>query len=347
MAVAQSQPDSASVATRPTTLLRGAGAVLGADRVPAGSARRRAVARPDEDAVTLAVEAAALALPSDLERVGTIIFATDTPVYHEGAAVQLVAELLGLHGDVFAIELPASRRDGLAAVRLAAALARDGGPVLLCAAHADDDPSTGDGAVALVLGGPDAPDAGDALATLTPAASSAIELRDRWRLAGEHASREADRSFAGEIGTERLARDLLGMVPPDLQAPVVVVGPDTRASSTLERSLGGAADAVSAHTGIIGTAHPLLRLLAGLDAPSLVVSLSNGLGEAVHVVAGAAGAARPCRDTRALILGSLRMRGWMARATTAPVLAPSFIAGNRMLGRCLCAAHFPHRSVHQ
>jgi hypothetical protein len=46
---------------------------------------------------------------------------------------------------------------------------------------------------------------------------------------------------------------------------------------------------VTPHTGVVGAAHPLLRLIAGLDSASLVVSLSNGLGEAVHVAPTPAG----------------------------------------------------------
>jgi hypothetical protein len=288
----QPQPTSGDQGHRLSALLLGAAAVVGEDRVPDGGQRRRAVARPDEDAVTLAAEAAALALPDQLERVDTIILAGDTPVYQEGASVQLLAELLGLQGNVFALELPASRRDGVAAVRVGAALARDDALTLLCVSHVGSDGSSGgDGAVALLLGGdPGASAVGAPLATLTPAASSAIEIRDRWRLPGDEVAREADRSFAQAIGTDRLARDLLGFVGPDLEAPAVVVGPDPRASASLERSLGGPADAITAHTGIVGAAHPLLRLLAALDGPTLVTSLSNGLGEVLHVAPTAAGA---------------------------------------------------------
>lgn len=276
-----------------STLLLGAGVVLAADRAKAGAGRRRAVAQADEDAVTLAVEAAALALGAELDGVGTIILATDTPVYQEGGAVQLVAELLGLQGDVFALELQASRRDGLAAVRLAAALAREDAPALVCVAHAGGDRAAGDGAVALLLGAQpsSAGDSGE-LATLTPAASSAIEIRDRWRLPGDDEAREADRSFTGDIGTRKLGEDLLGLVPPALAAPPIIVGPDPRASSALQRSRSGPPDTVTAHVGVIGAAHPLLCMLAALDQPAtLVASIANGLGEVLHVAATPAGAA--------------------------------------------------------
>src|ERR1700733_9786724 len=100
--------------------LVGAGFRLGVDRAPAGRGRRRAAARPDEDAVTLAVEAAAEALDGFQGSVGRICLATITPPYLEGGSVQALAEILGLQGAVQALELTSSSRDGLAALRLAA-----------------------------------------------------------------------------------------------------------------------------------------------------------------------------------------------------------------------------------
>jgi hydroxymethylglutaryl-CoA synthase len=276
---------------RPVALI-GAGVVLGVDRVPAGRSRRRAAARPDEDAVTLAAEACALALEGFDGTVGAICFVTTTPPYEEGGSVQPLAEILGLQGDVYALELTASWRDGLAGVRLARSLSDELGATLLCAANADpEDSTTGDGAVALLLGPASGPAAGEqtALANLTPAASSAVELRDRWRLPGDSEPREADKSFVQAIGTERLSSDLIAMVPETLTAPPVVIGPDARGSASIERSLGGPGDPITSHVGILGAAHPLLRLVAGLDSEALVVAVANGLGEALHVAPTPAG----------------------------------------------------------
>jgi hypothetical protein len=284
-------PDTVRDGSRQAAALLGASVVLAQDRVPAGRAGRRAVARPDEDAVTLAADAAARVLPPDLERVGAIVLATTTPPYTTGASVQTLAELLGLQGDVFGLELTASTRDGLAAVRVAAGLARPGAPVLVCVAHAaPEDRSTGDGAVALLVG--DLGDgAGDAIAVLTPAASLAVEFRDRWRRAGATADRLADKSFVQAVGTERLARELHELTAPEHRATPLVIGPDARGSGVVERALGGPGDDVAAHSGIVGAAHPLIRLLASLTEPRLALSVSNGLGEAVHARPAGAGAA--------------------------------------------------------
>lgn len=284
-----------------TSILTGAGVVFGTDRVPVGRSARRAVARPDEDAVTLSAQAAALALPSGLERVGAILLATVSPSYQEGGTAQVLAELLGLHGDVFALDLNASRRDGLAALRLAHALVGSLGPVLVCASHVGfGDDRAGDGAVALLVDRPDGVgDRSAVVATLTPAASLAIELRDRWRLPEASAPHVADRSFAQAIGTDRLTSELLALVPEELSAAPTIVGPDAAASRKLEKALGGSDDVITMHAGECGAAQPLLRLMAGLQTSQLVVAVSNGLGEAVHVEPGPAAAVAADRVRRA------------------------------------------------
>lgn len=275
--------------SRPLELIA-AGVELGIDRVPAGPRGRRVHARPDEDAVTLASAAAAQALGSTTE-VAAILFACTSPPYEQGGSVQTLAELMGLQGSTLAIELGVSLRDGLTAVRLASALA-DERPVLVCAAHlAGEDRTSGDGAVALLVGTPGSGEGSNPLARLTPAASLTVEVRDRWRLAGEAMAHTADDSFLAAIATRRLVDELLAAVPLSLRAQPAVVGPDRRASQSVERDSGGEGDPFVSATGTIGTAHPLLRLLGGLGEDRVVAAVSNGLGEALHVEAGESGGA--------------------------------------------------------
>jgi hypothetical protein len=275
--------------------LVGAGFRLGVDRVPAGRGRRRAAARPDEDAVTLAVEAAAEALDGFQGTVGRICLATITPPYLEGGSVQALAEILGLQGAVQALELTSSSRDGLAALRLAAG--GDGDEAtLVCAAHVDpSNGGDGAGAVALLLKDGEADLGGAAMAILTPAASIAVEIRDRWRLPGDARPRLADKSFVQEIGTEKLLGELAAEVPDSLAAPAIAIGPDPRGSAAVERAMGGPGDPLSAHIGQLGSAQPLLRALSSLDSEALVLAISNGLGEALHLSPMGDGAALAAR----------------------------------------------------
>ena len=171
--------------------------------------------------------------------------------------------------------------------------APNGGPVLVCAAHArrsEAEREAGDGAVAILVG----ERAG--LATLTPGPSHSEELRDRWRLAGEKTAREADASFTEELGAARIARIVadaareripepaaIGGASPSPSVDVLVSGPSSRSAARVERALGGPGDTAAGRTGVLGAAHPLLRLLLSLHGPAMLVAASGGLGDACFV----------------------------------------------------------------
>ena len=220
--------------------------------LPATVLRGRAVAGGDEDAVTLAAEAALPLLAAAAVPPGVLILVTTSPPYDEGGSVQALAELTGLAGDIVALELTSSLRDGLTAIRLAAALvAANGGTALVCAAHRSrGEKDAGDGAAALLLGR----DGG--VATVHPVAARAEELRDRWRLQGETDGSEGDPSFVWDIGVPRVAREwgLAGAVRRRV--------PIARAAGRAERTLGGAGDELAAAVGVLGAAHALGRLAA-------------------------------------------------------------------------------------
>src|SRR5262249_7838148 len=96
--------------------------------LPATVVKGRATAGGDEDALTLAAEAAASILAGAALQPDVLVLATTSPPYDEGGSVQTLAELTGLAGDIVALELSASLRDGLTAIRVAGALvAQQGG----------------------------------------------------------------------------------------------------------------------------------------------------------------------------------------------------------------------------
>ncbi len=275
--------------------LLAAATILPDDRVRTRGGHRCA-AQYDEDAVTLAAQAVIALRQDRLEPPSALIFATVTPPYEEGGCAQLVAEIAGLPSQLFTVELTATPRDGLAAVRLACGLiCAGGGHVLVCASHrrrADGEREAGDGAVALLLGPPGAE---GGIALLTPVHSHAEELRDRWRLPGDLAPREGDASFTDELGSTRVARLLAEARQagePGEEAPQpIVVASSSRAAGRLERALGGPGDQAFVRTGLLGCAHPLLRMLLCLGEPSLLLAASGGLGESLLVEPEAAGAA--------------------------------------------------------
>jgi hypothetical protein len=245
---------------------------LPSTRVKEGKGRRCAV-QADEDAVTLAAEAVARLVEQTDAKPAALIFATTSPPYEEGGSVQPLVELAGLDSGLFACELTSTIRDGLAAIRLASALIAAGAdPVVVVAAdlRRRGDSSTGDGAVALLLGST----AG--VATLAPAGSHVEELRDRWRLPGDAEARESDSSFIAVAGPERLVPVVLGS-----EKGAAVVAPQPRFAAKAERRAGGGGDRTAPHTGLLGTAHPLLRILVGLEEPGYVVATAGGLVEAL------------------------------------------------------------------
>jgi hydroxymethylglutaryl-CoA synthase len=250
---------------------------IGEHRVSARGSRR-AVANFDEDAVTLAAEAAAIALEPGGAPLDALILASLSLPYAQGGSAQLLVELLSLSSDTLVVELGATLRDGLLAIRLADGLLSAGAQrVLVVGAHRAraDERDCGDGAVALLLGR----DGG--LARLTPGVAHAEELRDRWRLPGEEALHVADPSFADNFGAARVARGLAARGAENGASRVAVIGPAPGAAARAERDLGGAGDSLAARTGVLGSAHPLLRLLDSLEQPTTLLAASGGLGEAL------------------------------------------------------------------
>jgi hypothetical protein len=266
--------------------------VLPTTRLASGRSART-VADGDEDAVTLAAEAGLTVLDRLPERPRGLVLATTSAPYDEGGSVQALAELLGLAGDITAVELGASLRDGVTALRVAAALAATGhGPVLVCASHhARGEHDAGDGAAALVVGG----DGGGA-AELRFGASRAEELRDRWRLAGTAERAEADPSFVWDEGASGVARHFTA----DELGPTAFVSPVARSAGRAEKLLGGPGDPLAPHAGVLGAAHPLARLLLALDTPLTLVASAAGLVDTVAVTP-AAGAADVANRARAVL----------------------------------------------
>ena len=296
-------PSQHPSSSRPGGALLAVGAAFPADRVPRGRGRRCA-ARPDEDAITLAVQAGAEAL-EDREPPAALLLATTTPPYDEGGSVQVVAELLRLAPDIWSGELTATARDGLAAVRVGLALAQAyEAPVLVCAAHATrhhEGGEGGDGAVALLVG----PDADEGLARLVPGPAHVEELRDRWRLRGDAVTREGDTSFIYEYGGSRLASLVGARAVGTSSVPVAVSTLNARAAARAETSLGGPGDDLVARTGILGAAHALLRLARGLEATQIVVAVAGGIAESVHVAPLAPRATEVSERLRARAVGGV------------------------------------------
>lgn len=242
-------------------------------RIIAGTGRR-ACADPDEDAVTLGASAALALLERHPDaRPAALVLATVTPPYAEGGSVQPLAEILGVQDRVFAVELTSTPRDGLAGLRIGGSLAASSGPVLVVAAHrgSGGNAEAGDGAVALLVSG------AGGVAGLSAGPARAEEARERWRLPGDASTREGDASAV----SGRMEEGVRAVLERNAGGAGIVALAGLRVAGRVERALGGPGDAVAARAGALGAAHPLARVLVGLDRDQTVIATANGLVEAV------------------------------------------------------------------
>jgi len=252
----------------------------------------RAVASYDEDAASLAVEAARDALRGGT-RVDTLIFATTNPPYAEKLNAATVQAALDLPETIAAFELGASTRMGAAALGLGLDLAHAGRQVLVCAGDLSigapgsvREAQGGDAGVAFVLG-----NERESIARLLGKASCTVEILDVWRVPEERFPRYWEERFAAEtlgpavVDTAKKALAEAG-VDPGAVDHVVLDGVNPRTLAQLPRALGidpaKAADPLAASIGRAGTAHAGLALAHVLDRAQpgervLVVSEADGV----------------------------------------------------------------------
>ncbi len=182
--------------------------------VAGGGGRKgtRSVAAFDEDATTMAVEAARVARRRAPDvPVESVWFATVAPPYLDKTNATVLQAALRLPGECGAYDLVGSVRGALGALRAAAG---QSGPALAVAADlrtglagGPDESYFGDGAAALVVG---ADTHGEVVAELGPWVSVTGEFVDRWRVPGEERSRVWEERFGevryGELGADALQR---------------------------------------------------------------------------------------------------------------------------------------------
>lgn len=257
-----------------------------------GGRGTRAVASYDEDATSLSVEAARIALRSfHAPTPAALYFSSVTPPYLDKTNATAVHAALSLPSGVFAGDMVGSARSTTAA--LTAAL-NDSRPVLVTAADvrtgrpsSGDEASLGDAGVAVMIGDDDdCPVIAEWLGTT----SATSEFLDRWRQPGWSYSRVWEERF-GESVYRRLVTEAADaafknseLSAADLHQ-VIITGLHTRAVRTAPGSAGvgavpSAEDLISA-IGNTGSAHGLLSLANALDSAEpdqlyMLISLADG-----------------------------------------------------------------------
>jgi hydroxymethylglutaryl-CoA synthase len=231
----------------------------GALGTPSGKGTR-AVASYDEDATSMAVEAARpIAGRASFDQ---LIFATSDPPYLDKTNATAIHAALGLNEEVAAYDFGGSVRSAAGANR-AGLNAPDGALVVASDVRtgrpgSGDELSGGDAAVAILYGSE------NVIAEKIGGASASAEFLDRWRVPGEPFSRVWEERF-GEVAYVPLAQAALtdalkgaGLTEVD---HLVVTGVHPRAA----RRLGATVDDLTAVIGNTGAAHRGLVLADVLD----------------------------------------------------------------------------------
>jgi hydroxymethylglutaryl-CoA synthase len=257
------------------------------DRTTIGGRGTRSVASFDEDATSMAVEAARQVLTPEVKsRLSSVVFVTTSPPYADRTNATAVHQALDLDPSVAAYDAVGALRSTVGALRGAADAATAGRTTLLVAADvrvglpgSGDARDGGDGAAALVFGPGDA-----SRAELLATGSASAEFLDRWRVPGDLTSKVWEERF-GETEYVPVAAAALGDA---LKAAglsigevdhLIVTGLHTRAVGIARKGAGVRPDAIvddlAGAIGVTGAAHPLLLLTDVLEraTPGQVVAL--------------------------------------------------------------------------
>ena len=252
-----------------------------------------AVANYDEDALTLATDAAMACLGDPPSTVDGVYFASVSAPYGEKQMASVLATVCDLPRALFTADFAGSTRAGVSAALAALRAVQAGAAhqVLLAAAdvrvaapESELEGVLGDAAAALTVGDR------DVIAELVDAASIADEFTHFWRTDAQRTVQVAGGRFANEFGYGRdlgaAIRTLLErqQLEPKAIQHLALASPDARASVDLAKSLGfdpkTLVAGLHAEIGSTGSAEPLLLLARALDGakPGDLI-LVGGYGE--------------------------------------------------------------------
>ena len=262
-------------------------------RAAIGSGRgERAVASYDEDAASMAVEAARDAL-RDGPAVDQLLFSSISAPYAEKLNAATLQAALSLPNSITGIDIGGSTRAGLSSLLLGFDLAAAGRSPLVClsdvtvgAPGGPRESAGGDGAAAFIFGPDD-----QSLATVIGRASATEELLDTWRTPEMMFPRQWEERFGAHVmvpilsDTLKRALEEAG-VAPDSISKLVIDSTNPRVNRTLagafKLSPEQLANDFAATIGRAGSAHAGIMLANVLDQASP--------GDRIAAVCGADGA---------------------------------------------------------
>jgi len=238
-----------------------------------------AVANYDEDALTLAIEAATACLGDPPAPVGGVHLATTSAPYAEKQLASVLATACDLPWAITTADFAGSVRAGVSATLAAVRAVQAGAaPAVLVAAadvrlaspESELEGLLGDGAAALTIADR------DVIAEFVDAASVAEEFTHAWRTDAQRTVQSASGRFSNTYGYGRdlgaAIRALLERqrLEPRAIDALALQSPDARAAADLAKSLGfdpktQLVDTLQPQIGCTGCAEPLLLLARALD----------------------------------------------------------------------------------
>jgi hydroxymethylglutaryl-CoA synthase len=290
-------------------------AVLG---TPAGKGER-AIASFDEDSVSMAVEAVRDALkaapPGDVQ---ALVFATTTPPYAEKLSAAVIGAAAMLPAEIRASDMTGSVRAGLSALLQGADAVSGGvkraivaiGDCRLAAPEGKAEQTTGDGAVAFVLG------AENVIAEIEASSSITREVLDTWRANGERFAHSWEERFTLTQAHAPMLGNVIksvlekGKIAPGDLAKVILDTPNPRAADEISRALkidpAKFSDSFMLTIGQTGAAHAGLMLAAALPSAKpgdriLVATVADGADAILLRVTPAAANFKPVHSVGRMI----------------------------------------------
>ncbi|MBM3568416.1 MAG: 3-hydroxy-3-methylglutaryl CoA synthase [Alphaproteobacteria bacterium] len=253
----------------------------------------RAIANWDEDAITMAVEAARDCIGAhDRARIGQAILASTTLPFQDRQNVGVVAQALSLRRDIGTLDIAGSQRAGTSALIQAL---RGSGETLIVAserrrtkAASPQELGYGDAAAAFLVGSE------NVVAKLVVAHSEAVDFVDHFRGHGPQSDYDYgwEERWIRDEGYNKLLppavsaalkrADLTGADIAHLCVPVAMRGVAPGLAKRLGIAEERVRDVLAANLGDAGTAHPLVMLADALAAAKpgeriLVIGFGQGV----------------------------------------------------------------------
>ncbi len=309
------------------------------------AAGTRTVAGPDEDALTLAVDAVLACLgETDPAGFDALYFASTSAPYLEKQVASVVATACDLPRPTAVADFGGSVRAGTTALRAALDAVQAGSARAALVVAADTrhtepgselEPLLGDGAAAAAVGRE------GVIAEVVATATVAEEFTYLWRTDAQRALRVSDLRFGASYGYARDVAEAVtaalrrAEVPPTKLARLLLAAPDARAAAEAAARIGCDPKAqlvgpLVAEAGVLGAPDPLVLLARALEtaAPGdflAVAAHGEGADALVFRATDALTAARP-RPLGTALAGGLALPSYAAFLRARGML-PAEVAG--------------------